>query len=200
MSGDLGPADLPTFSGRRASQHPLELGRFIALLNTEGVGSYCEIGARHGDTFHEVMRRLGPGARGVACDLPGGLWGDRRTGEWLKRAVADLRDYGLQAECFFGNSQSAAMLKLVYSRGPFDAILIDGDHTLEGVIADWTAYQDVARLVAFHDIVGHGQAEKRYGRPVEVPVLWESIKASGRRTVELVAPGSKMGIGVVWMR
>jgi hypothetical protein len=38
--------------------------------------------------------------------------------------------------------------------------------------------------------------DKVTGSPVEVPILWERIKAS-HQTVEFVTPGSLMGIGVV---
>jgi hypothetical protein len=82
--------------------------------------------------------------------------------------------------------------------GPYDAILIDGDHTYEGVRKDWQAYGGMARIVAFHDIVGTGQKENVTGRVVEVPILWQEIRDSGKyKTVEFVAPRSKMGIGVV---
>jgi hypothetical protein len=77
------------------------------------------------------------------------------------------------------------------------AALIDGDHRYEGVKADWEAYRKVASIIAFHDIVGDGQAEKKTNIPVEVPRLWQEIKASGLRVREFIAPGSKMGIGVV---
>jgi len=80
--------------------------------------------------------------------------------------------------------------------GPFDALLIDGDHTYEGVKADWENYGHLAKLVAFHDIVGHDQSERVTGRRVEVPRLWAEIKAAGAETVEFVAPESSMGIGV----
>lgn len=185
------------FSGRRkASQDPDELQAFVDLLKLEEVKRYGEIGARHGDTFHHIVRELG--AYGVALDLPGGLWGQSTTRPYLERAVEDLCKRGLKASCMFGDSRSAATIGQFIGRGPYDAILIDGDHTLEGVTADWLNYRSCARLVAFHDIVGTGQAEKVTSRPVEVPLLWESIKRT-HRVVEFVAPGSKMGIGVAWM-
>jgi hypothetical protein len=55
----------------------------------------------------------------------------------------------------------------------------------------------MAPLIAFHDIVGEGQAEKVYGSPVEVPILWGSIKRTAVKVEEFIAEGSRMGIGVV---
>lgn len=185
---------LTTFSGRKASQDAYELDGFVQLMRERGVKSYGEIGSREGDTFHHVLTSL-PRCRGVAVDLPGGRWGRVTTRSQLERAVADL---GPRASCMFGDSKTLATVRLFQSRGPYDAILIDGDHTLEGVTADWGNYRSMAPLIAFHDIVGEGQREKRPGGcAVEVPTFWRILKSQGYNTVEFVAPGSKMGIGCV---
>ena len=189
---------LTTFSGRRPSQHEDELRGFIGLLLQEGVRRYLEIGAREGDTFHEVMLSLPVGSAGVAVDLPGGLWGKASTRAQLPLAVADIERSGRKASCLFGDSQTEATKRLIVGRGPYDAMLIDGDHTYAGVSRDWALYRHMAPLVAFHDIVGAGCSDKRSGAQVEVPRLWAEIKASGLRTVEFVAPESRMGIGVAW--
>ena len=188
---------LNTFSGRRASQDEFELRGFIGLLRERGVTRYLEIGARHGDTFHEVVCSLPAGSAAVAVDLPGGLWGTEKSREHLERAVADLCSRGYKASFLFGDSQTEATKRIVVGRGPYDAILIDGDHTLAGVTRDWHLYGELAKTIAFHDIVGTGQAENVHGSPVEVPILWRSIYRSGFVTREFVAPESKMGIGCV---
>lgn len=189
---------LTTFSGRRPSQNELELRGFIGLLAEHGVRRYLEIGSREGDTFHEVMLALPEGATGVAVDLPGGLWGKSSTRQQLPRAIEDLQLRGRKASCLFGDSQTDATKRLIVGRGPYDAALIDGDHTYAGVSRDWVLYRGIAPMVAFHDIVGDGCSDKHTGAQVEVPRLWAEIKDSGLRTVEFVSPGSKMGIGVVW--
>jgi predicted O-methyltransferase YrrM len=187
---------LQTHSGRRASQNEYELRSFIALLSERGVRRYLEIGARHGDSFHEIMLGLPVGSTGVAVDLPGGLWGTGKSRDHLKRAVADLNKRGYKCSHLFGDSQTDATKRIIVGRGPYDAILIDGDHTLTGVTRDWLQYKSMAPLIAFHDIVGTGQIEKVGGRQVEVPILWDRLKAQ-HETVEFVDAGSKMGIGVV---
>lgn len=187
---------LTTFSGRRASQNETELRRFISFLLAEEVRHYLEIGAREGDTFHEVMMALPLSSSGVAVDMPGGLWGKCTTGDQLRRAVLDLQSRKRGVRCLLGNSTSACTIEAVRQAGPYDAILIDGDHTYEGVKQDWENYRSMARIVAFHDIVGEGQKE-RGGRMVEVPQLWAELKASGLNCLEFVAEGSAMGIGAV---
>jgi hypothetical protein len=187
---------LLTRSGRPPSQNEAELRGFIGLLQQRNVRRYLEIGSRHGDTFHEVMLGLPIGSVGVAVDLPGGLWGHAKSRHALTSAVADLNARGYRCSTLFGDSQAAATRRLVVGRGPYDAILIDGDHTLPGVTRDWETYGSLAPLVAFHDIVGTGCAEKRQGRPVEVPILWDRLRLD-HHTVEFIGEGSRMGIGAV---
>lgn len=189
---------LTAFSGRKPSQIEYELRSLIDLFREEGVTSYLEVGAREGDTFVEVMESLPPGSKGVAVDLPGGLWGKTTTKEKLNRAVEHLQGKGYQVSCLFGDSHTEAIRKLVKGRGPYDAVLIDGDHTLAGVTRDFDNYHRMARLVAFHDIVGRGMREKVSNQEVEVPIFWQSVKGRHEHR-EFVDAGSKMGIGVLWM-
>ncbi|CAM5769781.1 class I SAM-dependent methyltransferase [Bosea minatitlanensis] len=186
-----------TFSGRRASQHPDELAEFIALMQCEGVRSYLEIGARHGDTFHEVALNLHTPSVMAAVDLPGGNWGVRTSQSHLDRAAESCRDMGHNIALMLGDSRSKDVISMVEGYGPFDAALIDGDHLYDGVKADWLNYGPMAHIVAFHDIAGDGVLQKSSKLPVEVPRLWNEIKG-GFRHVEIVAPGSTMGIGVIW--
>lgn len=188
---------LKTRSGRNASQDEFELRSLIALMQQRGVRSYLEIGARHGDTFYEVMTSLPAGSFGLAMDLPGGLWGTSKSLASLKEATQELEDMGYRIVLSLGDSKLEDSIDTAMAFSPYDAVLIDGDHLYEGVVADWLNYGSLGKMVAFHDIVGAGQAEKVHGNPVEVPRLWQEIKTSGVEVVEFIAPGSKMGIGVV---
>lgn len=192
---------LKTFSGRNASQNEFELRSFINFLKKRKVESYLEIGARHGDTFHEVMINLPKGSKGVAVDLPGGLWGRHTSKISLKAAASDLRRRGYDIEIILGDSTDDDVIKKVYVNGPYDAILIDGNHLYEGVKQDFENYSPLAPLVAFHDIVGTGQIENVNKNPVEVPILWEEIKLGHYGFLpeyfEFIDKNSKMGIGVI---
>lgn len=189
---------LITRSGRDASQNPDELRQLIELLLRESVRSYLEIGARHGDTFFDVMRSLPKGSHGVAVDLPGGPWGTWKSALHLQSACSELRrDYDVHT--ILANSQTPETAEMVNALGPFDAALIDGDHMYEGVKRDWNLYKSQARIIAFHDIAGVGQLQRHSQLPVEVPQLWNEIKGDYRHE-EFIALGSKMGIGVVWLK
>jgi predicted O-methyltransferase YrrM len=198
---------LTTFSGRAPSQRADELLPFIDLLSARNVRSYLEVGARHGDTFHAVMSALPAGSVGVSVDLPGAAWGRDESRQHLIQAAADLRAKGYRTTTIFGDSRAADIIARAAEQGPFDAILIDGDHRYEGVTADWQNYGGMAPIVAFHDIVGHGRVGKSAAAPdgsraevtVEVPRFWSELKAAHRsgEFIEFVGQGSAMGIGVI---
>lgn len=187
---------LNTFSGRPASQNEYELRAFIAVLQAHNVTRYLEIGTRHGDTFHEVMINLPEGSVGIALDLPGGLWGTQKSVVALNSAISDLRVRGYRVQSILGDSKDPHVANLIRDLGPFDAILIDGDHRYAGVKSDWQNYR--APIVAFHDIVGIGQIERVHNNSVEVPILWQEIAAQ-HDCETFIAPGSAMGIGVCYL-
>lgn len=187
-----------TLTGRRASQDAAELRAFVDLIKLRKARSYLEIGARHGDTFYEVMSAMPFGSRGVAVDLPGGAWGVSESADCLAAACRNLRDRGYDAHYMFGDSTDHEIIDRVSAMGPYDAALIDGDHRYAGVKADWLAYGPLAEIVAFHDIAGEGVVQKSTGHLVEVPKLWNEIKNSGKQFYEFITRRENMmGIGVI---
>lgn len=186
---------------RLPAQNEFELNALIGFMQERKMRSYAEIGARHGACFDRVVRAMPKGAMAVAVDLPGGLWGTVKSERMLRETCANLRRDGYWVSLQLGNSQSEEVRSVVaMACQKYDLILIDGDHTLDGVTKDWKNYKGLARHIAFHDIVGTGQREKVNNNPVEVPLLWESIKQQyAGLTTEFIAPGSKMGIGIVYV-
>ncbi len=162
------------------AQADAEFSQLLKLFRRENVRRYLEIGSRYGGSFNAVMRSLPPGSFGLTVDLPGVSWGRSSSEATLRRVVSDLRRDGYGAELLLGNSQDAAVVEAVAKHAPFDAVFIDGDHSYDGVRADWLNYGPLARIVAFHDITGDGAtATERTPTPIEVPLLWREIRASG---------------------
>jgi predicted O-methyltransferase YrrM len=182
-------------SGQRLNQYPEEIESFLRLMRNEGVKSYLEIGCRWGDTLHAVGTGLPQGARIVGVDLPGIKTGGiaykvQGTEPYLERAVQLLKDAGRDAHLVIGNSRAADTIERARSLGPFDMVLIDGDHTLTGVRADWENYGPMGRMVAFHDVM-NGQAGWGVGD------LYRDL--SSVRPSKLISINDRRrGIGVVW--
>jgi len=185
------------FSGKPWPQYPYEIDNFIAFLVEQGCRSYMEIGCRYGDTFHAVGLALPEGAKLLALDLPGAKsgmknkGGHRDSGDYLVRAAADLVKRGRDAHVILGDSHEAKTLELVKPYAPFDAIMIDGDHTAKGVESDWKMYGSMGKFVAFHDIAGSGKWSRQI-RPI-----YEKL-CKGRNHREFIFDNKRRGIGVLW--
>lgn len=181
------------FSGRKWPQNQSELAEFVDLLKAERVRSYLEIGALHGDTFHHIGMALPEGSRLVGVDLPGWKHGQpigkhKDSADYLCEAVSELNVRDRVAHVIIGDSHAAGVVEDVRRLAPFDAVLIDGDHTPEGCLADWRNYGTRGRLIAFHDITGIPAVRKVFHEARE-----------GREWREIVSGTSnKGGFGIVW--
>lgn len=180
-----------------AVQIESELAEFALLLKRENIKSYLEVGAKWGGTFWRIANVLPKGSRVVAVDLPDGMGGSVGSQNFLSSCIDELNAIGYDACVIFGDSHLPSVAELVRARAPFDAVFIDGDHTLAGVTQDWETYGPMAKIVSFHDI-GYRREPKliRKGR-VAVPQLWESIKGQYRH-IEIKASPKDCGIGVLW--
>lgn len=90
-----------------------------------------------------------------------------------------------------GNSHAADVIQQVKEMLPeVDFLFIDGDHSYEGVKADWENFSPLVKpggLIAFHDIVDEG-----------VGPFWLEIEAA-HKTERLHEQSGGIGIGVVYV-
>lgn len=185
------------FSGTNWPQYEEEVRGFIKLLVDEGCKSYIEVGCRHGDTFHAVGKALPKGSLLIGVDLPGARSGKETGGRFpqsdqsLKVAASDLVGRGQKAHVIIGNSHDAKTVAEAGKFAPFDAVFIDGDHSPDGVRADWENYGPMGRMVAFHDIY------EQKTNPTAIMRLFKEIR-QGRRWVEFALNKLDRGIGVLW--
>lgn len=101
-------------------------------------------------------------------------------------------------------SLSYERVKNVLSGRPLDVLFIDGDHTYEGVRADYQMYRPLVRkggLIAFHDIVDDYQT--KFGRPGlgwvgGVPKFWRELKLESNFSTctEFIANPDQDGMGI----
>lgn len=180
------------------TQSPIEIAGLISVLQREGVRSFLEIGSRYGGSLWKIAKSLPAGSRIVSVDSGAGMGGGKRGAqESLRECVADLRLEGYDAHLIVGDSQEQDIVDQASLLGPFDAALIDGDHELAGVTKDWENYGPDCKLVAFHDT--HWVAPAGYSNPrfVEVPILWQRLKAQYSHE-EWHDPEYNFGIGLLY--
>lgn len=182
------------------AQDEAEISRFAALLAAEGVRSYLEIGSKFGGSLWRVAQALPLGSKIVSVDLPKGtkLW--RSSEPSLRTCIADLRAGGYRADVLWGDSADPAIVNAVAKLGPFDACLLDGNHTLPYVEQDFANYAPMCRIMAFHDISWRRGPEWKDGVKIDVPAWWAAHKDSYRHEeIRLCPTGKNNGIGVLWL-
>lgn len=178
-------------------QNKAELDGFIAILKREAVGSYLEIGSKHGGSLWHVANALPLGSRIVSVDLPQGDNSFKESQPHLEACVAELKRLGYDSYLLLGDSTDAGVVEQVKALGPFDACFIDANHTLPYVTKDWENYGPMCRIVAFHDIGWVPRPEPSNKMPIEVPKLWNEIKGKyGHEEIKLEPRDN--GIGVLW--
>lgn len=187
-----------TFSGEKAVQLEAEFAPFLEVVRRENVTSFLEVGCGRGDSFHEICLQMPKGSRAVAIDLPNNGWGFEDGGYLLASALEDLENKGYEIGASFSDSRGQQSINFSKDAGPFDLILIDGDHTYEGVKADWENYGHLGRIVAFHDIADPGLPNDK-GEVIEVKKFWDEIKGDYHH-VEFIDNKAQfpMGIGVLF--
>jgi Methyltransferase domain len=173
-------------------QDKWEFTSFCDLLRSENVRSYLEIGSFSGGSIEAVARYLPAGSRIVSIDLP---WKPQKQMR-LAEVLGELKGRGYETHLFLGNSTDRKMVHKATKFGPYDAVFIDGNHTLPFVKSDWENYGALGRLVGFHDIAKdkppHGAA-----------AFWQELKPRYRHA-EFISENTKVrtdgafGIGVVW--
>jgi len=187
----------------KALQHPGEIRALVDLLVDQKVKSYLEIGAKFGGSLWRVGSRLESPAKIVAVDLPNGtrVWPESKCS--LEQCATALRRKGHTVDLIWGDSTDDAVIAQVKERAPFDAILIDANHTRPFIEKDWANYGPLGKIIIFHDI--SWKRDKAWfaanpGRPrIDVPQFWDVIKQSFYHVeIRMDPTGGDNGVGVLW--
>ena len=166
---------------------------YVKLLSwVKGAKSVLEIGSRFGYTLVDLAHVMDGKGTVVSVDLPDAEgWNDDLSAQAIKHLranVEQIKREGYDAHLFEGDSKDPEIIEKVKALGPFDVVFIDGDHTYEGVKADWLSYGHLGKMVIFHDI---RKPEPPEWMGMGVYKLWDELNG----TDKFIAPGSKMGIG-----
>lgn len=139
-----------------AYQAPGEFGRLWELVSSRPHARVLEVGSLFGGTLW-AWSHLPAIETLISVDM---------ATEWphVRDGVRESRRFwpewfGARCDFVMVEGDSRAPETVAQVTGPFDFAFIDGDHTYEGVRADWLNYSPMMRpgaLVAFHDTWPNG--------------------------------------------
>ena len=156
-----------------------------------------EIGSQGGGNLFLFSQAAAPDAKILSIDL--------NFSPVQMAAYPSLAAPTQQLTCFKGDSSAPAMLRRVQTwlgDDRLDFLFIDGDHSLEGVTADYRNYAPLVApggLIGFHDIVPdhttrHGRKTIAYAG--DAPIFWNQLKATYPEYQEFVADPEQDGAGI----
>jgi len=180
-------------------QNKSEMGRLFQKISETKCSDFCEIGNFHGGTLFYLCRAAVENARIISIDI--------RMSRFRKIAYRHFGKPGQRLYCFEADSKSIMTRKkvarLLGSR-QLDFLLIDGDHSYEGVKSDFEHYSPFVRkggLIAFHDIQPLGPDAPEFYFVGGVPKFWKEINDYFAHTEEYIDNPDQNGFGIgiiVW--
>jgi predicted O-methyltransferase YrrM len=157
-----------------------------------------EIGTARGGTLYLWTQAAADDAVIVSVDLPGGDFG----GAYPRCRMPFYREFARPGQTMHllradsHQPQTREQVQSLLHSAPLDFLFIDGDHTYEGVRADFEQYAPLVRpggMVAMHDIL-----PRQEGSTIQVHRLWQQLRGQ-YPTAEIVGPEGtrRIGIGVI---
>lgn len=178
-----------------------EILRLTQLVRELRPATVCEIGAAGGGTAFLFAHAAAHDATVVSVDVE-----FERARQKAVRLFARERQ---RLVCVQGDSHAEATVARVRAAlggGQLDLLYLDGDHSFEGVAADFRTYTPLVRpggLVVMHDIVADFRTRYRIETSSDtggVPRFWELVKSACGEVTEIVEDEAQDGFGIGVLR
>lgn len=178
-----------------ALQRPLELVRLVRLVKRLRPRTVVEIGTYSGGTLRSWCQCAAAVALIVSIDLPGGEFG----GGYDPTRAQHIQTFARPKQRLVlvqGDSHTAEIqdrLRWELDGRQIDFLFIDGDHSYDGVKADFEEYAPLVRsggVVAFHDVAEYPELPE-----CQVDRFWREIKP-GYGSGEFIHHGEYLGCGI----
>jgi len=178
------------------TQQPDEIRWLFELVRAERPQAVLEIGLDEGGTLFLWTRAARPDALLLAIDTrPAGTLGMRSPFPLARRNFAhSSQRVELLMPADSHDSATRARVETLLGGRKLDFLFIDGDHSREGVWADFELYSSLVRpggIVAFHDV-----SEITYQAVQGVRDFWREFKRDHETEERVLGDGPGYGIGV----
>ena len=173
-----------------------EIRKLLEILKIENPKKILEIGTANGGTLFLLCKILSPNSVISSIDLPEGKYGGDFYPEWKIPLYESFAKSTQKIHLIRDDSHDIkilAKLKKTLEGEKLDFVLIDGDHSYNGVKQDFEMYSCLVKhggMIAFHDIK-NGPKEYVGG----VPKFWEEI-SSRFPSIEIINEDDEPGYGI----
>lgn len=187
------PSSLRSVFSIEPMQDEEEISQFLSVLKSKGVNRLLEIGTANGGTFYLFSQTLPKGSTLISIDSPS--W--PIEGGYPPYKQRFYQSFSKDQELILlrinsHNALSVERVRELLSGKKLDVVFIDGDHSYNGVKADYEMYSPLVRedgLVAFHDI--HSPDCPGVRR------FWTEISSRNNYTEILRKRSNAVGIGYI---
>ena len=182
----------------RPLQNPWEISELMKRVRAKRPQVIVEIGTAKGGTLFLFCQHAAENATIISLDLPygrnGGGYPRWKEGLYRKFAKAGQKLHLVRADSHL--DQTRRTIERLLNGRRIDVLMIDADHSYEGVRRDYTLYSPLLAadgFIALHDVIPN-----RFDPEIEVHRFWDELKVA-HDTEELVADYGQgnLGIGIV---
>ncbi len=181
----------------RPLQKQSEILGLVEIVKHLKPSTICEIGAAGGGTTFLLAHAAPRDAVIVTVDL---IFSERRKAALKKFAIGEQKIFCLEKDSH--RQETVTDVSNCLPGGKLDVLYLDGDHSYEGVKADFDLFSPLVKpggIIVFHDIVPdfktrHGIQTTSYAGGV--PQFWQELKAVHKNVEELVEDSAQDGYGI----